>query len=144
MKLSLSLFVAPAVIFLSACSTHYAVSSHHGHNYGHRGHVSVGVHGHSHGNAGAVLGALVVGGVIGHMISEASEEHQDEHRRVVVESQGDDTDTVVNGYEIDSQPSPEPVNSRWYQLGKDGKCYLMESENGRSQIVSLVPNYSCN
>ena len=34
--------------------------------------------------------------------------------------------------------------NRFYQLGKDGKCYLMEkARNGTVDIVSMVPEFSC-
>lgn len=91
-----------------------------------------------------VLGALVVGGVIGHMIAESSDDKQGERRTVVRSEPTDDTDSVANGYEISGQTKPKPVESRWYQVGQDGKCYLMESINGEGQVVSVVPDYSCN
>lgn len=140
MKIMPSIFAVIVLLFTTACSTHYSV---HGHSHPHhRGNVTVGVHGHSHGRAGAVLGALVVGGVIGHMISEASDDDEPQRRVVVEKEYSDDTESVVNGYEIDSHQTA-PLDSRWYQRGKDGKCYLMESVDGTSQVVSLVPDYSC-
>ena len=138
MKLSLSLILAPLIIFLTACSTHYSASSHHGHHR--HGHVSVGVHGH-HGG-GEVLGALIVGGIIGHMLTEASQEEERRHT-TVIESEIDDSDEVVNGYSIGADDVPEE-SRKWYQRGKDGNCYLMETVDGEAEIVSMVPKYSCN
>jgi len=68
MKFSVTLLLAPILMFTIACSPHYSVSNH-GHRH-HRSHVSVGVHGNVHSDAGSVIGALIVGGVIGHILTE--------------------------------------------------------------------------
>ncbi|WP_444997210.1 hypothetical protein [Aliikangiella sp. IMCC44359] len=140
MKFAYSLLVVPLVITLSACSTHYRASSHHGYKHHRHGHVSVGVHGHHHGRGGSILGALVVGGVIGHLLTEAHK--KDAHaEHVVVPS--DEDDELVNGYTINDENELSEEQKRWYQLGKNGKCYLMETINGKTDIISLVPINMC-
>jgi len=123
-----------------ACSSHYSAHS----GYGRHGHVSVGVHGHGHGG-GEVLGALIVGGIIGHVLTEAAQEEKQEkvYRTTSIEAE-DDSDAVVNGYTIEQKKEIRPEQRKWYQLGKDGNCYLMELVDGEAQIVSMVPQYSCN
>lgn len=140
MKFSYSLLVAPVIIMLSACSSHYSASSHHGYNNHRHGHVSVGINGHHRGRAGNLLGALVVGGVIGHLLTEASKK---ENSEVVhsTSSINNDNDELLNGYPLDDELADE--QKQWYQLGKDGNCYLMTSINGNADIVSLVPKNMC-
>ncbi|MET1254559.1 hypothetical protein [Aliikangiella maris] len=155
MKFAYSLIAVPIIIFLSACSSHYSVSSHHGY-HGHRhGHGHVSVHSRHHVRGSDVLGALIVGGVIGHVLTEAShqrEQHSSSHNSpphnssshyTRIESMPDDDDR----YDDDNSHSPTDELSdeyrRWYQSGKDGKCYLMEKINGKSEIVSLVPLNMC-
>ena len=142
MKLPVSLFVVPILIFTTACSSHYSVSSHH--HARHHGHVSVGVHSHSRGDGAKVLGALIVGGLIGHALSEANKEEERVQRRVVTSDK--QTDEMVNGYPIDSlqvQPEKNEEQNRYYQIGQDGNCYLMESKKRKEQIVAAVPKFSC-
>ena len=137
----LSLLMAPLLVLTTACSTHYSASSHHGY-HGHRhGGVSVGVSGHGHGG-GELLGALIVGGIIGHALTEAAEEERT-YRRTVIET-NDDSDEVANGYPVSKSKPLAVEQSKSYQLGQDGNCYLMESVDGEAQIVSMVPGYSCN
>jgi hypothetical protein len=150
MKLSASFLFAPIILLTTACSSHYAVSNH-GHGHGHRSnHVSVGVHGSSHGNAGSVLGALIVGGVIGHILTEEAnndDKHSENNQRQVNKRMSSE-DELVNGYPIESKSTSKleknDEQNRFYQLGKDGKCYLMEkARNGTVDIVSMVPEFSC-
>jgi hypothetical protein len=148
MKFTVSLLVAPILVFTTACSSHYSVSNHgHGH---HRNHVSVGVHGSSHGNAGGVIGALIVGGVIGHLLTEEAnhENATSKSNKSVINKQLTAEDELVNGYTLEQKISPKleknEEQNRFYKLGKDGKCYLMENaNNGEVDIVSMVPEYSC-
>ena len=143
MKHISSFLALPIAIILIGCSTHYAVSDH-GHRH-HRSHVSVGVHGHSHGHGGEVLGALIVGGLIGHALSEANE--QSEREKAQSRNAGDD-DELVNGYPISGksngvQPEKNSEQKRFYQLGQDGNCYLMEQKQNTVEIVAAVPKFSC-
>lgn len=137
MKIPFSILVVPVLVFISACSTHYSASSHH-----HRhGHVSVGVHGHHHGKGATVLGALIVGGIIGHMLTEAA--HEGERHQVAPPLSEDDE--LVNGYPIEETTKAIPLEQqRYYQIGEDGLCYLMEDLDGDSKVVAMVPKYSCN
>ena len=145
----LSLIIAPLVIFLTACSTHYSASGH-SHRH-HSSHVSVGYHGHG---GGKVLGALVVGGIIGHILTEAAHEDEVTHSPRTIDDdhyyEDDDVDEVVNGYSVEpggqgASRMPEQNNDveKWYQRGQDGKCYLMKAEGDKDQIVSAVPDYAC-
>ncbi len=144
MKILNTALVAPLLLLITACSSHY--SAHGGHHRGHhhRSHVSVGVHSGHHGGA-AVLGALIVGGVIGHILTE--EAHQNEVDKQMNRQKTSSQDELVNGYSISpkSQQKPEKnkEQDRFYQLGQDGNCYLMENKAESTQIVSLVPKYSC-
>lgn len=136
MKKILSLIFTPCLLLITACSTHYSVSSggyYRGHNR-----VSVGVSGH---NSGNVLGALIVGGVIGHLLTESANEAETEEILVETESLDDE---LVNGYSLDESTVIHDQQRKWYQLGKDGRCYLMENVEGVSEVVSVVPDYSCN
>ncbi len=137
---TISLSLAPILLLITACSSHYSVSSH-SHRH-HRSHVSVGVHGHG---GGEVLGALIVGGIIGHALSEASENKSHDHNSV-------NDDELVNGYTVDKAdnqnsnqvlPEKNAEQNRFYQLGQDGNCYLMEKEGDEVNIVSAVPQFSC-
>ena len=145
MKIPATLLLAPALIFITACSSHY--SAHHGGYHGHRGHVSVGVHGHGHGRGANVVGALVVGGIIGHLLTEASHDKHESRRAAVPEtSSGTSDDELVNGYSLEEDTYKPEVNeeqNRYYQLGQDGNCYLMEDKGDESKIVTMVPKFSC-
>ncbi|TQV87716.1 hypothetical protein [Aliikangiella coralliicola] len=147
MKFPVTLLLAPALIFITACSTHYSASSHHGYHHGHRGHVSVGVHGHGHSRASDVVGALVVGGIIGHLLTEASHDDEPVQRVVTTTSHSTSDEELVNGYSVGDEDGYLPeVNSeqdRYYQVGQDGNCYLMEDKDGKDKIVTMVPKFSC-
>lgn len=136
MKKVISLVLTPFLLLITACSTHYSASTggyYRGHN-----HVSVGVSGHH--SSGNVLGALIVGGIIGHLITEAAE--GSEREDVIIQDDSLD-DELVNGYSIDESEAYEQ-QSKWYQLGQDGHCYLMEMVDGVQEVISVVPDYSCN
>ena len=137
MKFTYSFLAVPIVLMLSACSSHYSASSHHGYNHHRHGHVSVGFHGH-HGRGANVLGALVVGGVIGHILTEASRQES----QTVHSAPSTDDDELLNGYSIDDNELTGE-QKRWYQISKDGNCYLMDSVSGSLNIVSLVPDNMC-
>jgi len=145
MKIPVSIIVAPIILLTSACSTHYAVSNHHGHHRSHNNHVSVGVHGNHHG--GNVVGALVVGGIIGHLLTEDANSRSNETTRI---QSVDDNEPLVNGYPISgkviasgAKAEKNSEQNRFYQFGEDGNCYLVEKDNGKINIISLVPKYSC-
>lgn len=140
MKMPITVLVAPLLLTLTACSSHY--SAHSGHHRGHHGHISV--HGGHHGGA-AVVGALIVGGVIGHILTEeANQKKQDS--QIILQNKSSQ-DELVNGYPISpktqQQAEKNSEQNRFYQLGQDGNCYLMEKTDDKVQIVSLVPKYSC-
>lgn len=152
MRLPVTVLLAPALLLISACSTHYAASGHHGYGHG-RGHgqVSVGVHGRSHGHAGAVVGALVVGAVVGHLLTDAANKKQRSGQVSSSTSSRDHVaspeDELVNGYPIRKQQTQvlekNIEQNKFYQLGKDGNCYLMENKGEEVIIISMVPAYSC-
>jgi len=145
MKIHPSLIVVPALLFTTACSTHYSVSGH-SHRH-HRSHVSVGVHGHGHGHGGNVLGALIIGGIVGHALTAASQEAEEERK---LEERNSSLHQMENGYTIEENKTSEGVKpeknseqNRFYQLGQDGKCYLMEKKGDAVEIISAVPKFSC-
>ena len=148
MSSKLSLLFLPLIIFLSACSGHYAADSHGyyqgGHYGGHHGSVSVGLHGH--GKGAALVGALIVGGIIGHALTEASQREADAQRSSQTNTA---TTQIVNGYSLDpaqgseSQVEIREVSRGWYQLGQDGYCYLITEKDGQTEIISAVPAKKC-
>lgn len=162
MKFSPSALVVPFLILTTGCSSH--LSSGYGHNYGHHGHVSVGVHGHSSG--AAVVGALIVGGVIGTIIADSKNEQAKQAN--ISQNQPVTQDELVNGYSIENSQGeteasyvekPAEQNQseteyqtalsgnssdvQWYQYGKDGNCYLMGVDKGVTDVVSAVPKKKC-
>ena len=149
MKLKISYLLVPLLILTTGCSTH--ISSIHDYDYGHRGHVSVGVHGSKSG--AAVVGALIVGGIIGSVINESK--HQKEKRALANNpSQGKNEATstsseLVDGYAIDdgdysdSEITEQGSQVQWYQAGKDGNCYLMGIDKGVTDVISAVPASRC-
>jgi major membrane immunogen (membrane-anchored lipoprotein) len=48
------------------------------------------------------------------------------------------------GTEYQKTKQQQSKNVEWYQVGKDGKCYLMAVNNGVTDIISAVPDSSCN
>jgi hypothetical protein len=157
MKLYASLVIVPLLLVTTACSSHYSASSHaharghnshhdrHSHSRHHSSHVSIGVNSHHRG--GKLLGALIVGGLIGHAITEASHDH-DEHHSAHNSKQlqgSNETDELVNGYKVKSEVKAEKQaeQNRYYELGDDGNCYLMQKKNSSSDIIAAVPSYSC-
>jgi hypothetical protein len=157
MKLSLSFIIAPLLILLMGCSTR--ISHHHGYDYGHGGHnhVSVGVR--SGKSGAAVIGALVVGGIIGSIIADS--EHEKQHAREqalssdehdVVESDSDISEAHETATtqaqqqtmdEYNQQQAKQQSKIQWYQLGKDGLCYLMGIEQGVTNVISTAESNSC-
>jgi len=157
----LAVFVAvPLLLLTSGCSSY--VSSQHGYS-GHHGHVSVGTH--SRGSGAAVVGALIVGGIIGSMINEAEhEKEKTELQHASLENSaatlGERNDELVNGYEIqesdiNSEPNTDEDETvqqavkndsntvEWFQVGKDGNCYLMSVNAGVTNVVSVVEQSNC-
>lgn len=119
--------IISTVLLTSACTTRYSAN-----HPGHHSNVSVGVHGDI--RTSSAVGALIVGGLIGHLISEAA--HQNE-------AQGT---TRVNQSPQSVSPVKAETNSeqnRFYQLGQDGNCYLMEKSGDSVKVISAVPKYSC-
>ncbi len=147
MKIPFSILLVPVLLLTSACSTHYSASSHH--RYGHgSGHVSVGGHGSHHSRGGELLGALIIGGIVGHLLTEASE--QESARDVGVSRRNQVStadDALLNGYPITQKPGVSVERSseqaRFYQIGKDGNCYLMEEKQSGVEVISMVPDFSC-
>lgn len=166
MKISPSLFIVPLLILTTGCTSH--VSSGYGYDYGHHGHVSVGVHGHNSG--AAVVGALIVGGIIGTIIADSNNEQTKSQSKQTNNSQNQSgtQDELVNGYSIDDSQqqtntsigdesvdksnketeyqtalSNNQSDVQWYQYGKDGNCYLMGVDKGVTDVVSAVPKKKC-
>jgi len=163
MKKTISLTLVPLLVLASGCSTR--VSSNHGHYHGHQSHVSVGVHGRSSG--AGVIGALIVGGIVGAMINESEHQREERLRTEQLEQQrsvpeNGEQDELVNGYELSGTATTANRKStdggksdyeitkstqedavNWYQVGKDGNCYLMTVANGITDIVAAVPNNKC-
>jgi hypothetical protein len=150
MKRNYSLILLPFLLFLTACSSHYRASSHH---HRHHNHVSLGVHSHS--NSGKVLGALLIGGLIGHALSEAAHDHDEPvpagrvSKTVTTTTVTTTDDELSNGYSLKSQPNRAmllPEQKKWYQLGDDGHCYLMQTDTDSTadaKVVSAVPKSMC-
>ena len=141
MKLPLTLLLAPIIMLTTACSSHYTASSHsRGH---HNGHVSVGIHSGHHGSSGSVLGALIIGGVIGHLLTEGANQKTEIKNQNKNDSSEDE---LVNGYSISDelisnqssvQAERNNEQNRFYQLGKDENCYLMEKDENGELSCSL-------
>jgi len=167
MKLKISYLLVPLLILTTGCSTH--ISSVHDYDYGHRGHMSVGVHGNKSG--AAVVGALIVGGIIGSAINESK--HQKEKQALANKSNQRKSKStggsseLVDGYAIEEgsmnnhseknhlvNPNKEIEDYgteltergsqvQWYQTGKDGNCYLMGIDKGVTDVISAVPASRC-
>ncbi len=148
MKFPHSILIIPFLIAISGCSSR--VSSGYGHGYGHRGHVSVGVHGHS--SAAGVIGGLIVGGIIGTIIADSKNEQARQKVERINNPQANNSQAqkssqneLVDGYSIDEsqQADSRATNVQWYQFGKDGNCYLMGVDKGVTDIISAVPKSQC-
>lgn len=140
----------PLLIFASGCSTH--VSTRHGYDYGHRGHLDVGVHGNSKG--AAVVGALIVGGIIGSIITEAENEKkladQNKQHNSLESNRILSNNNALQSENFENQPisyeEKLATNStvvEWFQVGKDGECYLMSVSNGVTDVVSHTDAKNC-
>jgi len=139
MNKKLTLLLAPLFMLITACSSHHSVSSHARFD----NHVSVGVHGHA--RTSGVVGALIIGGVIGHLLTE---EANNRDPNPVISQKVSSQDELVNGYPISEQQSIQAEKNdeqnKYYKLGKDGNCYLMEQiEGGESSVISQVAIFSC-
>ena len=140
-----SILIFPLLISLVGCSTR--VSTHHG--YGHHGHVSVGVHGSK--SDGAVVGALIVGCIIGSMIADAKNKEEMEAHQRANRIPKSDASELEGGYPIEenhqvdygNQLPEREVNTQWYQVGRDGNCYLMGIDKGVTDVISAVNNKLC-
>jgi len=157
MKIKISFLLVPLLALSTGCSTH--VSSVHDYDYGHRGHVSVGVHGSK--SDAAVVGALIVGGIIGSLINESK--HEREKQALANNSNqrksepASSSSELVDGYSIDYDSidkveETDDYNTKltkgesqvqWYQYGKDGNCYLMGIDKGVTDVISAVPANRC-
>ncbi|MDH5433601.1 MAG: hypothetical protein OEY19_06615 [Gammaproteobacteria bacterium] len=96
-------------------------------------HVGVGVHGEVRGGKN-VVGALIVGGLIGHALTEAAHENEEKEKQQAQQKSGSQNNTSANR---------TPEQSRFYQMGEDGNCYLVESVDGGLKVISQVPKYTC-
>jgi len=137
MKFSPGILLVPILLLITGCSSHG--SSGYGYGYGHRGHVSVGVNGHSTG--AAVVGALIVGGVIGAIIADSKNQQakqQVKQANILQNQSGTQNET-----EYQAALSNTQSDIQWYQYGKDGKCYLMGVDKGVTDVVSAVPKKKC-
>jgi len=145
MKIKASILLFPLLMSLIGCSTR--VSTHHG--YGHHGHVSLGVHGSK--SDGAVVGALIVGGIIGSILTDAKNKEEAAMNQKVQADNSSQSSELVGGYSIqqDNQvdygntAATREVNTQWYQVGKDGNCYLMGIDKGVTDVISAVSSKLC-
>jgi len=86
-----------------------------------------------------------VGGVIGHLLTEGARAQE---TKEATPQKTSSEDELVNGYPISEQESIQAEKNdeqnKYYKLGNDGNCYLMEDvEDGESSVISQVPMYSC-
>lgn len=152
MKFQTHLLFIPLLVLTTGCATN--LSSTHG--YGHQNYVSV----DTHGNGAAVVGALIVGGIIGSILNDNEREKQDAaikmaeqrakataelknsaYKEQRLSQKVNDTQQDVIAYR--ETISLKQSEMQWYQLGKDGNCYLMSVNSGVTNIVSAVPTNKC-
>lgn len=166
-KQSFSLLFVSILVFMTGCSS--TVSGGYGNQYGHHSGVSV----HGHGSGAGVLGALIVGGIIGTMIAEVNNDDEkqelenQEHGESSEPQQSSSVsqDELVNGYSLNQPQSNNQTNVQysnssgtdgaisdyqhqqsdiqWYQIGKDGHCYLMGIDKGVTDVIASVSDEAC-
>lgn len=107
------------------------------HQKGHHRHnrVSVGVHAHGPGG----LGALIVGGIIGAIINEAS--HESNEKWLEEEKQA--KEKIVQKERDRERIKSRSQMTKWYQFGKDQKCYEMQVISGITDVLATVDNKYC-
>ncbi|WDE03359.1 hypothetical protein SG34_018385 [Thalassomonas viridans] len=157
MKKSATWLLVPAILLATGCASHHGGHhrGHHGHYPPVSGHVSVHTGYYGHGNGGAVLGALIVGGIIGHVITEAAHEHEAEHEAEAAKKSRRSKPSTAqtpdgsNKKESEASATTGPKveknseQNKYYQLGKDDNCYLMEKKGEQVIIIAKVPRYPC-
>lgn len=146
MKLTKLLILLPILGLLNACTA--MISNDHGNGYRHN-RVSVGVHGAGHGG----LGTLIIGGIIGAVINEASHESKAKEleKQKLAEKQAKEKyeeerrlQEEVSQEEFDRRRlSGNAQTTKWYQLGKDQKCYEMQTISGITDVLSSVDANYC-
>ena len=139
-------------MILNGCAATLSSKHHKGHHSHNR--VFVGVHGH--GSGGGALGALIIGGIIGAVINEASHESEEKElekkkleEKQATEKQLKEKQDIADRQRLkDARPST--INSinkdsatKWYQVGKDNKCYQMQTSSGVTDVLGLVDYKNC-
>ena len=147
MKPTILAILLPIIMILNGCATTISSKRHKGHHSHSR--VSVGVHGH--GSGGGALGALIIGGIIGAVINEASHESEEKEleKKKLEEKQLKEKQDIADRQRLkDARPST--INSinkdsatKWYQVGKDNKCYQMQTSSGVTDVLGLVDYKNC-
>jgi len=163
--------VAPLLLLISGCSSY--VSTHHGYGgHGGHVSVGTHSRGSGAAVVGALIVGGIIGSMINEAEHEKEKsELQHATRQNSEGSQHDRNDELVNGYEIQlpeqdseaelvvnnheqqeemvefrqlsqsEQDSPTAVE--WFQVGKDGNCYLMSVNSGVTNVVSGVEQSNC-
>ena len=121
------------------------VSSEH-HNKNHRhSRVSVGVHGHTSGKG--ALGAMIIGGIIGAVINEASHQSAEEEAEEKKLKEKQLKESAIETQDIADRQRLNDNNqiqiTKWYQVGKDEKCYQMQTASGVTDVLGLVDSSHC-
>lgn len=111
--------------------------------------VSVGVHA----SGGGGLGALVIGGIIGALINEASHEskaNELEKKKLAEKNAKEKLELEKRLNDLKSQENIDRQRlsissqvTKWYQLGKDQKCYEMQTASGITDVLESVDVKYC-
>jgi hypothetical protein len=168
-KVSTSI-VLPLLLLTSGCSSY--VSTHHGYGHHGHVSVGTHSSGSGAAVVGALIVGGIIGSMINEAEHEKeASELQHASLDKSEEAQDDRNDELVNGYEIQLpeqdteveivvtnnelqketvefrqlnqsvQDSPSAVE--WFQVGKDGNCYLMSVNSGVTNVVSDVEQSNC-
>jgi len=148
MKLIKLIISLPITIILNGCAAMVSSDQHNGHHR--HNSVSVGVHGSGSGG----LGALIVGGIIGAVINQAAHESKEMELEKKKLAEKQTRDKLEKENFLKAQTSQENIDrqrltgseqvTKWYQLGKDQKCYEMQTVSGITDVFASVDLKYCN
>lgn len=169
MNIKLLMATLSLSIMVSGCATGISASTSYGSaNVG----IGLNGHSSGAAIVGALIAGGIIGTILAnekskseqkvHSSSQISELESQNATKIVKVSAVDNqqaSNTLQTGYQSASEmPStdgniPQPdyqgvlsssnSTTEWYQLGKDGNCYLMSVTNGVSDIVSAVADAKC-
>jgi len=84
---------------------------------------------------------LVNGYPIDNSTSTESDSTDNSYPSLPIVNRSDNQDT--NSEDYNQTLAENSTEVQWYQVGKDGLCYLMSVDNGVTDIVSAVPSQKC-